>query len=347
MAKNDRDNPKPTVAVIYGGRSGEHEVSLQSAASVMAALDRSRYRVRPVFVDHDGRWHAIAKGRPGRTAPAEQLLRGVNVVFPLIHGTFGEDGCLQGFLETVGLPYVGSGVLGSAVGMDKDMQKKVLARDGLPVVPWLAWRRREWRSDADALITAAERKFGYPIFVKPARLGSSVGISKAHDRNELRRAVVLAFRYDDKVVVEKGIERPREIEIGVIGNDVVLTTVPGEIKPSNEFYDYAAKYLDGRSIAVIPADLTPAQKRTARRLAAKTYRSLEASGYARVDLLMGRRGRFYVNEINTIPGFTRISMFPKMWTATGLRYSRLLDRLIGLAVERDAAARRLIRTFGT
>lgn len=336
---------KLAVAVVYGGRSGEHEVSLQSAASVIAALDRSAYRVRPIFVDQAGHWHTVLKGRTSGAIPAERSLQGIDVVFPLIHGTYGEDGCLQGFLETIGLPYVGSGVLGSAVGMDKDVQKKILAHDGLPVVPWLAWRRSQWRKSPSALLTAAERKLGYPLFVKPASLGSSVGISKARDRAHLRQAIVLAFRYDNKVIVEKSVEQPREIEVGAIGNDDVLTTVPGEIKPSNEFYDYAAKYLDDRSVAVVPARLSAPQGRLVRRLATEVYRSLETSGFARVDFLMSRRGRVFVNEINTIPGFTRISMFPKLWAASGLEYPKLLDRLIALALERDSNARRLVRTF--
>ncbi len=362
---------KINVAVIYGGRSGEHEVSVLSAASVISALSHQKYSVRPIMIGKDGRWHAIGRlkpdspltalDEPGADGPApaknaslavgtvdQPADAGVDVVFPLVHGTGGEDGCLQGFLELAGKPYVGSGVLGSALGMDKAVQKKLLKQAGLPVVPAIDFKVDDWERRRSALIREAERSLGYPMFVKPVNLGSSVGISKAHDRQELIKGVALALRYDTKILIEKGVKNAREIECAVIGDDLdVRVSVPGEIVPSNEFYDYEAKYIDGRSEMRIPAKLPAALARRVRGYAERVFRTLETHGYARVDCFVtkGPRPRVFVNEINTIPGFTRFSMFPKLWEASGLPYGELLDTLIGLALARGRRQAALERSY--
>jgi len=340
------------IAVIYGGRSSEHEVSLLSAASVMAALDRNKYEVTPILIAKDGRWwHEPRNGRrrPLCPDPARpgwiKTDKKIDIVFPLVHGTGGEDGCLQGLLELAGVPYVGSGVLGSAVGMDKAVQKKLLRQAGLPVVAWVDFDDQAWRNDRQRLL-AAIRRLGLPVFVKPANLGSSVGITKAHDRKELLAGISLALRYDTKVIVEKAVPRPCEIECSVIGETGrPLVSVPGEIVPSNEFYDYEAKYLDGRSSVLIPALLSAALSRHIRSLAGCVFTELEAYGLSRVDFLLTRgvKPKVFVNEINTIPGFTDISMFPKLWAASGWPYPRLLDAVIALAVRRAAVRSKLSR----
>jgi len=361
---------KLRIAVICGGRSGEHEVSLQSAASVIAALDPAKYSILPVRIGRDGRWlrdrsllppgqaNALpAGGKPEFLTPdpgragligADGGAGGIDVAIPLVHGTGGEDGCLQGLLELAGIPYVGSGVLGSAIGMDKAVQKKVLEREGLPVVPWLAFTDESWRRDRDHIVRDIVERFGFPVFVKPANLGSSVGISKAHHLKELLAAVRLALSYDLKVVVEKSVERAREIECAVLGStDAPETSVLGEIVPSNEFYDYEAKYIDGRSQALIPAPLPLATAANIRKMAASAFTALEAYGLARVDFLLSRdqRPKIYLNEINTLPGFTSISMFPKLWRASGLSYRRLIDKLVDLALKRGRRVGRLTRTY--
>ncbi len=362
---------KINVAVIYGGRSGEHEVSVLSAASVISALNNKKYSVRPIMIGKDGRWHTIGQLKPdsGLAAladPDKSVLgpaknaclavgtvsgpsdEGVDVVFPLVHGTGGEDGSLQGFLELAGKPYVGSGVLGSALGMDKAVQKKLLKGAGLPVVPWIDLKAQDWEARRPEIVRAAEKTLRYPMFVKPANLGSSVGISKAHDREELVKGVALALRYDTKVLIEKGIVNAREIECAVIGDDAeVRVSVPGEIVPSNEFYDYEAKYIDGRSEMRIPAELPAALAKRVRCCAERVFRTLETHGYARVDCFVtrGPRPKVYINEINTIPGFTRFSMFPKLWEASGLPYDQLLDVLIGYALARGERQSRLERSY--
>lgn len=344
---------KPNVAVIYGGRSGEHEVSLLSAASVMAALDRNRYELTPVLIDKDGRWwHEPSSGRRRllRPDPARpgwvRTDRAIDVAFPLVHGTGGEDGCLQGILEMAGVPYVGSGVLGSAVGMDKAVQKKILKQAGLPVVPWVDFTAGDWDARRGEMLRSV-RRLGLPVFVKPANLGSSVGITKAHNQKELIDGIRLARRYDLKIVVEKAVPEAREIECAVIGGDRPRVSLLGEIVPSNEFYDYEAKYIDGKSRSLIPAPLPAALAARIQRMAERVFGELEAGGLARIDFLVGR-GRnpgIFVNEINTLPGFTSISMFPKLWEATGLPYGRLLDKLIDLAVKKAGQKERLVRTY--
>jgi len=316
---------KTRVAVIYGGRSGEHEISIRSAKSIMAGLNPARYEVREYFIDPAGKWS------PRPILPEPGAHPEIDVVFPVLHGTFGEDGTVQGLLELAGLPYVGAGVLASSVSMDKEMMKRVCAERGLPVVEYVTVARRE--IDPEAI----RRRLPFPVFVKPANLGSSVGISKVHNFAELEPALRLAAGFDRKIIVERGIEG-RELECAVLGNDDPVASLPCEILPSKEFYDYEDKYLLDRAQFRLPADLTPEQTGELRRLAVACYRAVECEGMARVDsLLESATGKLYLNEINTIPGFTSISMYPKMWEQTGMPFSALLDRLIDLAVERHAA----------
>jgi D-alanine-D-alanine ligase len=376
------------VGVLYGGRSGEHEVSLASAAAVFANLDRTRYEPVPLRIDKDGRWsladrlptavsaaevieHArIEAARPTRggrevhlvARPSEETIlsidRGVttrldegqavvtglnlDVIFPVLHGPYGEDGTIQGLLELANVPYVGAGVLASAVGMDKGVMKIVFAARGLPVGPYRVVMHRDWARARDGVAADLESALGYPMFVKPANLGSSVGISKAKDRSTLSDAMDLAGAFDRKIVVEAAVPEAREIECAVLGNDDPEASVPGEVIPSREFYDYEAKYLDEGSKIVIPADLPAATAAEVRRLAVAAFQAVDCAGMARVDFLLARRrGRLYVSEVNTIPGFTTISMFSKLWAASGLEYPALLDRLIALALERHAEKQHL------
>lgn len=320
---------KLRVAVIYGGRSGEHEVSLRSAESVIAAMDPERYEVLRFFISKDGRWqpHAILP-QPGANP-------GIDVVFPVLHGTFGEDGTLQGLLELADLPYVGGGVLASAVSMDKDVMKRLCREAGLPVVEHVV----QWRGRLNAI--AIEERFGYPVFVKPANLGSSVAVSKARNRAELEAALELAAQYDRKVIAERAITG-RELECSVLGNEQPEASLPCEIVPSREFYDYEDKYILDAARLIVPADLPAEITEEVRRLAVACYQAVECEGMARVDFLWELPSRkLYINEINTIPGFTSISMFPRMWEATGLPYPRLIDRLIELALERHRVRRQL------
>jgi len=350
--------PKLRVGVIYGGKSGEHEVSLASAASIFKHLDRNRYEPVPIRIEKDGRWllpgtlpTAIsAKDVITQThaeavtalEPSAAVSTGVDVVFPVLHGPHGEDGTVQGLLELANVPYVGAGVLGSAVGMDKAVMKKLFANRGLPVGPWLEVGRRDWDRNARAITGRIASTLRYPVFVKPANLGSSVGISKAKDDAGLAGAMELALQFDRKIVVEAAVPDAREIEVAVLGNDDPEASVPGEIVPSGEFYDYAAKYLDTGSQALIPAPLSETETAAVRRLALEAFIAVDGAGMARVDFLMARRtGEIVLNEVNTIPGFTTISMYPKMWEASGLPYPALLDRLIELAIERHGEKQRL------
>jgi D-alanine-D-alanine ligase len=356
---------KLRVAVLFGGRSGEHDVSLMSARGVLDSIDRDRYEVVPIAITRSGRWlppagaAALLAGAPAPEpdgvpsgtalvadpsaralltygpdgAPAEPLLQRFDVVFPVLHGPYGEDGTVQGFLELANIPYVGAGVLGSALGMDKGKMKEVLRYHGLPVPDWVAFRRWQWGQEREAVLRAASG-FGFPCFVKPANLGSSVGISKAHTPDELPAAIAEAFRHDEKILVEPFVDG-REIEVAVLGNHHPRASVPGEIVPCNEFYDYRAKYLDGRSELHIPAPISAAQAQRCRDLAVAAFLALECSGLARVDFFLHRHsGEVLLNEINTLPGFTPISMYPKLWEASGVSYSQLIDRLLQLAVER-------------
>jgi len=382
---------KLRVGIVFGGRSGEHEVSLRSAASVLAAIDKKKYDVVPIGITKTGHWlladdaeHMLAGGttvtathlpksktaHPSALVPtahpagllhvpasatkeqgqAEAL--GVDVLFPVLHGTFGEDGTIQGLFELAGKAYVGSGVLGSAAGMDKDVMKRLFAAAGLPIVEHITLLRGAWQKSPRKAIAEIETNLRYPLFVKPANLGSSVGISKVHDRSELAPAIVLAASYDRKIIVEQGVggkaakskpaERARELEVAVLGNDDPKASVVGEIVPAKEFYDYEAKYESDASLPIIPAPLSKAQSREVREMAIAAFHACDCSGLARVDFLLepegrgGKPGRLYLNEINTMPGFTSISMYPKLWEASGLKYSDLIDRLIELALERRA-----------
>jgi D-alanine-D-alanine ligase len=371
---------KIRVGVIYGGRSGEHEVSLASAAAVFQNLDPARYEPVAIRIEKDGRWtlphkppslssaaDAIEAARKGKSESAreahlvprpgaETLLAidrahdsqptvsglSVDVVFPVLHGPYGEDGTVQGLLELANVPYVGAGVLGSAVGMDKAVMKLVFAARDLPIVDYEVVLKREWQRDERAIMNRITMRLGFPVFVKPANLGSSVGISKAKHATELRAAINLAAEFDRKIVIEAAVPEAREIECAVLGNDEPDASIPGEIVPSREFYDYEAKYLDAGSESIIPATLTDAQTEEIRSLAVAAFKAIDGAGMARVDFLLSRStGMLYVNEVNTIPGFTTISMYSKMWAASGLPYPALLDRLIALALERHAEKQQL------
>ncbi len=349
---------KLRVGVLFGGRSGEHEISLLSAASILKAIDRKRYDVVPIAIDKAGRWlgagaatallagHSTLQIEASTEAQAidpSVATSAIDVVFPVLHGTFGEDGTIQGLLELANVAYVGSGVLGSAAGMDKDAMKKLFLAAGLPQTPHVAVLRSEWRADPRRTQRAIEKALVYPLFVKPANLGSSVGISKVHDRSELAAAMDLAASFDRKLVVEQGVggpgAKPRELEVAVLGNDCPEASVVGEIVPAKEFYDYEAKYqLSGpdESVAHIPAKLSAAQAKRIRDMALEAFRACDCAGLARVDFLMepGPNPGIFLNEINTMPGFTSISMYPKLWQASGLGYPALIDRLIELARER-------------
>jgi len=339
---------KIRVGVLFGGKSGEHEVSLLSAASIVAALDRSRYDVIPLGITKDGRW--LNPADSARMLPAaaftqipetsaisvSEAQHAIDVVFPVLHGTHGEDGTVQGFLELAGLPYVGAGVLGSAAGMDKDIMKRLFRDHGLPVVEWVL----VMRSEIAAARERVEREFTYPVFVKPANLGSSVGISKVHNAEELLPALELAASFDRRILVERGIDA-RELECSVLGNDSPVASVAGEIIPVHEFYDYDAKYIEEGSKLLIPAPVTQDQSDVVRNLSCRAFLAIDCAGMARVDCFLERpTGKIYLNEINTIPGFTSISMYPKLWEASGVSYTALLDRLIALALERHEEKRR-------
>jgi D-alanine-D-alanine ligase len=343
------------VGVLFGGRSGEHEVSLASAASVIRGLDPDKYEVVPIGITKDGHW-LIGQGaakmlpevlRGGRRVmlaadPTEAALvpldRGagaqrLDVIFPVMHGTFGEDGTIQGMLDLAGLPYVGAGVLGSAVGMDKDVSKRLCQEAGIPVVPWLTVHRWLWEKDSQTIKGKIEKQLSYPVFIKPAALGSSVGMSKVRNDRELEPAMTLACEYGMKILVEQAVSA-REIEVSVLGNHEPRASVPGEIVPHREFYDYTAKYLEEGTRLVIPAALTEAQIEKVQTLAVCAFRALELAGMARVDFFLEKNsGKLYLNEVNTIPGFTSISMYPKLWEASGIPFRQLIDKLIELALE--------------
>ena len=381
---------KLRVGVLFGGRSGEHEVSLLSAASVLKAINQDKYEVVPIGITKEGQWvspaHAekllrgedlpqetgrhLRAGNPEATASAAVLAKGeavivppvpqsdslvpfeskaraadhgitVDVIFPVLHGTFGEDGTIQGLLELADIPYVGAGVLGSAAGMDKDVMKRLFAAASLPIVKHITILRCHWESNSGKVAREVESKLKYPLFVKPANLGSSVGISKARNRKELGPAIEMAAGYDRKIVIEQGVggkkHKARELECSVLGNDEPRASIVGEIVPSAEFYDYNAKYLDEGSQLIIPAKITKKQMKQVQEMAIRAFQAVDCSGLARVDFLMDpSSGRIYVNEINTMPGFTSISMYPKLWAASGVDYPELIDRLVQLALERHA-----------
>jgi D-alanine-D-alanine ligase len=370
---------KLRVGVIYGGRSGEHEVSLASAAAVFQNLDPERYEAVPIRIEKDGRWtmperapnlisaadviHRLDAGSSDEPREAHLLAHpgsdtlmtidrhqsqpvvsglALDVVFPVLHGPYGEDGTVQGLLELANVPYVGAGVLASAVGMDKATMKLVFAAKGLPIGDYDVVLKRDWRRDEHAVMNRVVNRLGFPVFVKPANLGSSVGISKARHATELRAAINVAAEFDRKIVIEAAVPNAREIECAVLGNDEPEASVPGEIIPGREFYDYEAKYLDDSSQTIIPAPLTDAQAAEIKRLAIAAFKAVDCAGMARVDFLLASdSGVLYLNEVNTIPGFTTISMYSKMWDASGLPYPKLIDRLIALAIERHAEKQQL------
>ncbi len=368
MSEVTSEGPAPgrvRLVLLFGGQSAEHDVSCVTAKHVVAAADPARYTLDPVGITRDGQWvraedarAAIEQGAAalpealaatGTTIDHESAIVPTDaddtvVVFPLLHGPMGEDGTVQGLLEQAGVPYIGAGVLGSAVAMDKAMAKDVLATKGIPQARWLAYRSSDL---GDLPLDEIERELGLPCFVKPANLGSSVGVSKAHDRDELARALELAFSYDEWVVVEEAVVA-REIELAVLGNSDLRVSVPGEVTPAAEFYDYEDKYLDGRAELTIPADLPPEVAEQFQDLALQAYRALRAEGMARVDFLYEEGGRGpLLNEINTIPGFTPISMYPKLWAASGLPYDELIDELVALALERHERRTKTRRTSRT
>jgi len=345
------------IGVLFGGRSGEHEVSLASAASVIRALDPEKYEAVPIGISKDGRWLVgtssiklladVLKSGDRVVLPpdpsaatlvplgptAGQPSVGVDVVFPVLHGTFGEDGTVQGLIELAGLPYVGAGVLASAVGMDKDVQKRLFAEAGLPIVPFLAVRRWEWERDRAAVMKAVKKKFKFPVFVKPATLGSSVGMTRVKAAHQLGAAIDTAAVFGLKIMIEKAVAA-REIEVSVLGNDEVRASIPGEILPHREFYDYTAKYLEQGTRLLIPAPLKKKQVETFQEYAVRAFKAIDGTGMARCDFFLeNRTAKIFINELNTIPGFTSISMYPKLWEASGLSYSQLLDELINLALE--------------
>jgi D-alanine-D-alanine ligase len=359
------------VGVIFGGRSGEHEVSLRSARSVVTHLDPDRYEVVQIGITHEGQWlsgpDALAgfesthraglepvsfQPVPGdhnlyRTTPGDPWtpLHQVHVVFPVLHGTFGEDGTLQGLLDLMEVPYVSCGVLASSVGMDKGLFKDVMRANGIPVADWIIVNSRQIADDLEGVLAQAERLGPYPLFTKPANLGSSVGISKCHSRSDLVEGVMDAARFDRRVLIEVGLQA-REIEVSVLGNEDPDASVPGEVVPSDDFYSYRAKYVDDKSALIIPAELDAGVADAIRVHAVNAFKAIDGAGMARVDFLLERgTNAIYLNEVNTIPGFTSISMYPKLWEASGVPYPALLDRLIALALDRHEQKQRLARRY--
>ncbi|GKU80587.1 D-alanine--D-alanine ligase [Paenibacillus sp. L3-i20] len=381
---------KVRVGLVYGGKSGEHEVSLQTAFAVMREFDYSQYEIKPFYISKQGEWksgnvllaapdsvetlrfggeeggssnHSLAPlfhtldGAASRAVPTavqeakisshsvtesnDEHIETIDVMFPLLHGTFGEDGTIQGLFEMANIPYVGAGVLASAVGMDKVMMKKVFAQEGLPQCVFRYFNRTQWEKDSSYFIMECEVSLGYPCFIKPANLGSSVGVSKARNREELVEAVNYAFRFDRKVIVEEFVDA-REIEVSVLGNDDAKASVPGEIAPSNEFYDYKAKYIDGKSTMIIPAELSVEVTESVREMAVRAFQAIDGSGLSRVDFFLRKEDNvIFINEVNTLPGFTPFSMYPLLWRETGVPYKELLSTLINLALERHADKQRI------
>lgn len=361
---------KKRLVVLFGGRSGEHEVSLESARSVLSVLNREKYEIFPVGISHEGLWYSgaqvldrMASGdlqglsrttllpEPGKPALLKvengsmELISPIDIVFPVLHGTFGEDGTLQGLLELADLAYVGAGVLGSSVGMDKGVFKDVMLANHIPVVESRLLLRSDIETDLNQVVQQIEEAFGFPVFVKPANLGSSVGISKCLNASDLGEGLLEAARFDRRILVERGVNA-REIEVSVLGNDHPRASVPGEVLPSRDFYSYESKYVDGTSGLLIPAPLPETQAEEIRSLAIKAFTATDCSGMARVDFFLDRDdGRLYLNELNTLPGFTSISMYPKLWQASGLPYEQLVDTLIDLALERKSDRDRTERRF--
>lgn len=363
---------KIRVGVLFGGRSGEHEVSLRSAKEVIAAINPDKYEVVPIGVSKEGQWllaspesfNLLNASHPSISLLPEPQQQGLlpitnnavingeqnrqhlDVVFPLIHGTYGEDGCIQGLLELANMPYVGAGVLGSALGMDKVLMKTVFQQAGLPVTDFTWTTRKKWRENPKKVQQQIEDVLTYPVFVKPANLGSSVGISKAKNSNELIAAIELAAKFDRKIIIEAGVPNAREIEVSVLGNHDPIASVPGEIFPSREFYDYAAKYLDDATKLQIPAELSKEVTTQLQDMAKQAFEVISCEGLARIDFLIDAKTlKVFVSEINTLPGFTQVSMYPKMWEKSGISYAELIDKLIELALERHKEVQENVTSF--
>ncbi|MBU4350095.1 D-alanine--D-alanine ligase [bacterium] len=352
------------VGLIFGGKSGEHEVSFCSATSIIKAINKDKYTVVPIGITKEGRWIspqdselALQSGKiegkstvillndPSGNAlicidnnqrlDKSPALEKLDIIFPVLHGPFGEDGTIQGLLELANIPYVGAGVAASAISMDKDLMKTIFQQRSLPILKWMTIKRKEWQKDKEKILSLIQNGFEYPLFVKPTNLGSSVGITKVHKKEELERAIDLAASYDRKILIEEGLEEVREIECGVLGNDEPRASVVGEVKPAGEFYDYDSKYIDEETQLIVPADLPDGVSREIQQIALRAFKAVDAAGMARVDFFVSKKeNKIYLSEINTIPGFTSVSMYPRLWEASGISYPELIDQLIQLALER-------------
>ena len=355
---------KIRVGIIFGGRSGEHEVSFCSASSIIKAIDKDKYTVVPIGITKEGRWispHdselALQSGKiEGRKTvillndsfgkslvcidnnqrlDKSSALEKLDIIFPALHGPYGEDGTVQGLLELTNIPYVGAGVAASAISMDKELMKTIFKQKKLPLLKWVTIKRKEWQKDKEKILSIIQNDFKYPLFVKPTNLGSSVGITKVHKKEELEKAIDLASSYDRKILIEEGLEEAREIECSVLGNDEPRTSVVGEVRPAGEFYDYDSKYIDKETQLIVPADLPDGVSRKVQEIALHAFKAVDAAGMARVDFFVSKKeNKIYLSEINTIPGFTSVSMYPRLWEASGIPYPELIDRLIQLALER-------------
>jgi len=355
---------KIRVGLIFGGRSGEHEVSFCSASSIIKAIDKDKYTVVLIGITKEGRWIspqdselALQSGKiegkntvillndsfskslvcidNNQKLDKSSALEKLDVIFPILHGPYGEDGTIQGLLELANIPYVGAGVASSAISMDKDLMRTIFQQKGLPILKWITIKRKEWQKDKEKILSLIQDGFEYPLFVKPANLGSSVGITKVHKKEELEKAIDLASSYDRKILIEEGLEEVREIECGVLGNDEPQASVVGEVKPAGEFYDYDSKYIEEGTQLIIPADLPLGVSQEVQEIALRAFKAVDSAGMARVDFFVSKKeNKIYLNEINTIPGFTSVSMYPRLWEASGIPYPELIDRLIQLALER-------------
>jgi len=355
---------KIKVGLIFGGRSGEHEVSFCSASSIIKAIDKDKYSVVPIGITKEGRWIsprdselALQSGRiegkgtvtllnnPSGTAlvridnnqrlDKSSTLEKLDVIFPVLHGPYGEDGTVQGLLELADIPYVGAEVAASAISMDKDLMKTIFQQKDLPILKWLTIKRKEWQKDKEKILSIIQNNFEYPLFVKPTNLGSSVGITKVHKKEELDKAINLAASYDRKILIEEGLEEVREIECGVLGNDEPQVSVVGEVRPAGEFYDYDSKYIDEKTQLIVPTDLPEEVSEKVQQIALLAFKAVDAAGMARIDFFVSKKeNKIYLSEINTIPGFTSNSMYPRLWEASGIPYPELIDQLIQLALER-------------
>jgi D-alanine-D-alanine ligase len=355
---------KLRVGLIFGGRSGEHEVSFCSATSIIKAINKDKYTVVPIGITKEGRWispqdsklalqsgkiegkstvillndpscNALIHTDSNQRLDKNSTLERVDVIFPILHGPYGEDGTIQGLLELANIPYVGAGVAASAISMDKDLMKRIFQQKSLPILKWMTIKRKEWEKDKEKIFSLIQNRFEYPLFVKPANLGSSVGITKVHKKEELEKAIDLASSYDRKILIEEGLEEVREIECGVLGNDEPRASVVGEVRPAGEFYDYDSKYIDGGTQLIIPAELPYDVSKRVQEIALRAFKAVDAVGMARVDFFVSKKeNKIYLSEINTIPGFTSVSMYPRLWVTSGMPYSELIDRLIQLALER-------------